>query len=124
MIESKEFYKHFSALKRKLDQQSTSHHRAGEFLHTLKTLMAKLKVFLPFFSIQVGYCKLYLIIRQMIGELFHVRFLVLTLFSPRIKVVETMATHRANALLANLSNALETGFSEVFPERKPLKVCS
>ena len=35
-----------------------------------------------------------------------------------------MATHRANALFANLSNALETGFSEVFPERKTLKVCS
>ncbi|KAI0297435.1 hypothetical protein BC826DRAFT_166673 [Russula brevipes] len=43
VIESKEFYKLFSALKRKLDQQSTSHHTAGEFLHTLKTLMAKLK---------------------------------------------------------------------------------
>ena len=49
VIESKEFYKLFSALKRKLDQQSTSHHTAGEFLHTLKTLMAKLKVHLPIF---------------------------------------------------------------------------
>jgi hypothetical protein len=47
VIESKEFYKLFSALKRKLDQQSTSHHTAGEFLHTLKTLMAKLKVCSP-----------------------------------------------------------------------------
>jgi len=56
VIESREFYKLFSALKRKLDQQSTSHHTAGEFLHTLKTLMAKLKVcssyflFLPSFA--------------------------------------------------------------------------
>jgi hypothetical protein len=55
VIESKEFYKLFSALKRKLDQQSTSHHTAGEFLHTLKTLMAKLKVHLPTFFIWVRY---------------------------------------------------------------------
>jgi hypothetical protein len=47
VIESRKFYKLFSALKRKLDQQSTSHHTAGEFLHTLKTLMAKLKVCSP-----------------------------------------------------------------------------
>ena len=33
-----------------------------------------------------------------------------------------MAAHRANTLLAILPNALETGFSEVFPEREPLKV--
>ena len=44
VIESREFYKLFSALKRKLDQQSTFHYTAGEFLRTLKTLMAKLKV--------------------------------------------------------------------------------
>ena len=44
VIESREFYKLFSALKKKLDQQSTTHHTAGEFFHTLKTLMAKLKV--------------------------------------------------------------------------------
>jgi hypothetical protein len=49
VIESKEFYKLFASLKRTLDQQSTSHHTAGEFLHTLKTLMAKLKVCLPTF---------------------------------------------------------------------------
>jgi hypothetical protein len=33
-----------------------------------------------------------------------------------------MAAHRANSLLAILPNALETGFSEVFPEYEPLKV--
>ncbi|KAI0250888.1 hypothetical protein BJV78DRAFT_1154831 [Lactifluus subvellereus] len=43
VIESKEFYKLFPSLKRRLDLQPTSHHTAGEFLHTLKTLMAKLK---------------------------------------------------------------------------------
>jgi hypothetical protein len=44
VIESKEFYKLFSALKKRLDLQKTSHMTAGEFLHTIKTLMAKLKV--------------------------------------------------------------------------------
>ncbi|KAH8980307.1 hypothetical protein EDB92DRAFT_1937150 [Lactarius akahatsu] len=43
VIESREFYRLFSAVKKKLDQQRTSHNTAGEFLHTLKTLMAKLK---------------------------------------------------------------------------------
>ena len=33
-----------------------------------------------------------------------------------------MAAHRANTLLAILSNALETGYSEVYPDREPLKV--
>ena len=44
VIESKEFYKLFSTLKKRLDSQKTSHATAGEFLHTIKTLMAKLKV--------------------------------------------------------------------------------
>ncbi|KAI6143614.1 hypothetical protein BKA82DRAFT_127237 [Pisolithus tinctorius] len=43
VIESKEFYKLFPTLKRRLDQQVVTHHAAGEFLHKVKTLMAKLK---------------------------------------------------------------------------------
>ncbi|KAF8270132.1 hypothetical protein EI94DRAFT_1572312 [Lactarius quietus] len=43
VIGSIEFYRLFSAVKQKLDQQKTSHRTAGEFLLTLKTLMAKLK---------------------------------------------------------------------------------
>ncbi|KAI9431852.1 hypothetical protein H4582DRAFT_2084306 [Lactarius indigo] len=43
VIESREFYNLFSTLKRRLDLQSVSHPTAGEFLHTIKTLMAKLK---------------------------------------------------------------------------------
>jgi len=42
-IESKEFYKLFSTLKKRLDSQKTSHTTAGEFLHTIKTLMTKLR---------------------------------------------------------------------------------
>ncbi|KAI0302864.1 hypothetical protein B0F90DRAFT_1816439 [Multifurca ochricompacta] len=43
VIESKDFYKLFATLKKRLDQQDISHPAAGEFLHTIKTLMAKLK---------------------------------------------------------------------------------
>ncbi|KAJ7809088.1 hypothetical protein B0H14DRAFT_2867919 [Mycena olivaceomarginata] len=43
VIESKEFYALFPTLKKTLDQQQVTHPTAGEFLHTLKTLMAKLK---------------------------------------------------------------------------------
>ncbi|KAH9059751.1 hypothetical protein EDB87DRAFT_1577415 [Lactarius vividus] len=43
VIGSKEFYKLFGRVKKALDQQPTSHRTAGEFLLTLKTLMAKLK---------------------------------------------------------------------------------
>jgi hypothetical protein len=44
VIGSKEFYRLFFAVKKKLEQQRPSHRTAGEFLLTLKTLMAKLKV--------------------------------------------------------------------------------
>ncbi|KAH9992107.1 hypothetical protein BJV77DRAFT_1003498 [Russula vinacea] len=43
VIESKGFYKLFSTLKKRLDLQKTSHSTASEFLHTFRTLMAKLK---------------------------------------------------------------------------------
>ncbi|KAI0317532.1 hypothetical protein OF83DRAFT_1171919 [Amylostereum chailletii] len=43
VIESREFYKLFPTLKRSLDRQVTAHTAAGEFLLTIKTLMAKLK---------------------------------------------------------------------------------
>jgi hypothetical protein len=77
VIETKEFYKPFSTIKMKL-QQSTSHHTAGEFLHTLKTMMAKLKVCTPTFRSGWITDQPYLLNRQMIGELFRVRPLVLT----------------------------------------------
>ena len=37
-------------------------------------------------------------------------------------ILETMASHRANYILAILPIALETGYSEVVPELEPLKV--
>jgi hypothetical protein len=44
VIGSKGFYKLFGALKKTLDQEPTSHRSACDFLYTLKTMMAKLKV--------------------------------------------------------------------------------
>ena len=44
VIKTREFYKLFTALKRRLELQKISHPAAGEFLYTIKTLMAKLKV--------------------------------------------------------------------------------
>ena len=44
VIESRRFYTLFPRLKKRLDQQKVTHSAAGEFLHMLKTLMAKLKV--------------------------------------------------------------------------------
>jgi hypothetical protein len=58
VIESKEFYKSFTTLKRQLDLQRVSHLTAIEFLHTIKTLMAKLKVCHSFCF--EGYCSYYL----------------------------------------------------------------
>ncbi|KAI9443965.1 hypothetical protein H4582DRAFT_1049491 [Lactarius indigo] len=43
VIESRNFYKLFATLKKRLDLQKISHPAAGEFLYTIKTLMAKLK---------------------------------------------------------------------------------
>ncbi|OJA15113.1 hypothetical protein AZE42_09078 [Rhizopogon vesiculosus] len=43
VIESQEFYKLFPTLKRRLDKQKLTHNTAGQFLHVVKTLMAKLK---------------------------------------------------------------------------------
>ncbi|KAI0296530.1 hypothetical protein B0F90DRAFT_1636313, partial [Multifurca ochricompacta] len=54
-IESKEFYTLFGSIKQRLDQQPTSHQSARQFLHTLKILMAELKVCLRFLSAYVTY---------------------------------------------------------------------
>ena len=43
-MESREFYKLFPTLKKRLDQQDVTHKAAGEFLHLMKTLMTILKV--------------------------------------------------------------------------------
>lgn len=44
VIESRRFYTLYSGVKRLLDDQPITHHQAGIFLQTMKTLMAKLKV--------------------------------------------------------------------------------
>jgi len=71
VIESQEFYKLFPALKRQLDRQKLTHNTAGEFLHVMKTLMAKLKVRFSHHTFYEGIDSN--IRRQMIGALSHVR---------------------------------------------------
>jgi len=44
VIESKQFYTLFPVIKTQLDKQDATHGNAGNFLLTMKTLMAKLKV--------------------------------------------------------------------------------
>lgn len=48
VIESSDFYTSFTTVKKRLNRRPISHHRAGVFLHTVKTLMAKLKVCVVF----------------------------------------------------------------------------
>jgi len=55
VVKSREFYKLFATLKKRLDLQKISHPAAGEFLYTIKTLMAKLKVRSSFFVKAEGY---------------------------------------------------------------------
>lgn len=44
VIESRQFYTLFPSLKKTLFEQPITHQKAGIFLQTMKTLMAKLKV--------------------------------------------------------------------------------
>jgi CRISPR/Cas system CSM-associated protein Csm2 small subunit len=44
VIESRQFYSLFTVLKRQLEDKPATYKEAGTFLHTLKILMAKLKV--------------------------------------------------------------------------------
>jgi len=75
VIGSKQFYMLFPALQKCLDQQEVTHKTAGEFLLTLKTLMAKLKVSChPLILIRFAHTPY----RQMIGGLCHVGYLKAT----------------------------------------------
>jgi len=71
VIESGEFYRLFPALKRRLDEQVVTHRSAGEFLHMMKTLMAKLKVRVVYYK--KGHHVSYSCSRRTIGALCLVR---------------------------------------------------
>ncbi|KXN92377.1 hypothetical protein AN958_06995 [Leucoagaricus sp. SymC.cos] len=85
VIESSRFYTLYSTLKRRLDSQKLTHPSAGEFLYTLKILMAKLKA------------------------------------NDWGALSQSLATHRAQTMLAILPVALQYGSSEAGPENEPLK---
>jgi hypothetical protein len=59
----------------------------------------------------------------MIGALCHVRIItIITGSVDEQHVAESMASHRAQLLLARLPNALAFGLQEVHPDPEPLKV--
>ena len=119
VIESKEFYDLFFTLKRQLDRQNTSHPTAGDFLQTMKSLMAKLKVQFPSL---LSHLNLTFPNRLLIGALFLVCSSISFLLSYSFFSTETIADHRAKALSNLFPIALATGFSEVEPDLEPLKV--
>ena len=58
----------------------------------------------------------------MIGEPCRVCYHVIVGILFLVSILETMAAHRVNSLLAILPVALQTGHPEVGPELEPLKV--
>ncbi len=119
VIESKEFYKLFTVLKRRLDQQKISHPTAGEFLHRIKTLMAKLKVGHTLCC--PWHCSERLLQTNDWGALSRRSSHHFLSFGSNFST-ETMAEHRAKSLSALLPITLATGFLETELESEPLKV--
>jgi hypothetical protein len=118
VIESRRFYSLYSTLKRRLDSQQVSHPSAGEFLYTLKILMAKLKVIAAFLRLlKVNK----ILLRRTTGVPCPVSPLEFNIdisdfFS------ESLTAHRAQTLLTILPVALQYGLAEADPENEPLKV--
>lgn len=79
VIESRQFYSLFAVLKRQLEDKPPTYQEAGTFLHTLKVLMAKLKV--RCCKTDINTIELLISWRQMIGDLFHVRKNQLSFFA-------------------------------------------
>lgn len=126
VIESSQFYSLFTNLRRRLDAQRITHPSAGEFLHTMKILMAKLKVTRvapllfegplpnPNHRPTTG------VLCPVSLDIFH--HLFVSRSSDMDVTTESLATHRAQSLLTFLPVALEYGVAEVHPTVEPLKV--
>ncbi|KAI0250890.1 CHAT domain-containing protein [Lactifluus subvellereus] len=97
-----EFYEEVSVLKEDLDDQQISHPTAREFLHTIKTLMAKLKACFPRFFLKTVI--LYLRIDQRLGN--------------------ALSGHGRTSRKSTLRpppNCTTTGYSETEPDLEHLK---
>jgi len=118
VIESKEFYRLFPALKRQLDKQVVTHRSAGEFLHTMKTSMTKLKVRVVYNK--EGHHVSYSCPRRTTGVLCLVRTCLLWLLD---YVTSTSSrNYGVSPCTAASYNALAFGYVEIDPEHEPLKV--
>ena len=121
VVETKEFYRLFTILKGRLDRQKISYPTAGTFLHTIKTLMAKIMVCRLLLS--YGYhCSQCLHVDKRLGSAFSFVTLSFSLTLKLILMTDTMAKLRAKTLSTLLWSALSTGFAETEPQFVPLKV--
>ena len=122
VIESRQFYALFPRLKRMLDEQVMTHPKAGVFLQTMKTLMAKLKVFAAcsdtFNTDSLS--------RPTIGAPLTVNSILCPLIeaSTKLSRSENLASHRAQQLLALLPSAMAHGVLDTEFDAEPLKVDS
>jgi len=121
VVETKEFYRLFTILKGRFDLQKISHQTAGEFLHTIKTLMAKIMVCRLLFRCgrHRSQC---LHADKRLGGTFSSVTLSFSLTLKFILITDTMAKHRAKTLSTLLWIALSTGFAETEHQLVPLKV--
>lgn len=124
VIESKQFYTLFKAIKRRLDQQAFTHSGGAVFLQTMKTLMAKLKVcHCGFVGSMLQILTSILITKgERLG--LYVTYVEYTCFFDAWseRFLENLAAHRAQLLLSLLPNALAFGASEIIPDFEPLTV--
>lgn len=124
VIGSEGFYTSFNQLKKRLDKQEISHPRAGIFLQTMKTLMAKLKVLAYSFGTALHSLLFGRIERQTTGGPCRVSISSVRIQFSNISLAENMASHRAQLLSSLLPTALCLGLTELSPVPEPLKVCT
>ena len=108
-----------------LRKQNITHPTAGVFLHTLKTLMAKLKV--DGFNTNVLRELIYLVQANDWGALDRecdYKPISNVCHSSPDAFSENLASHRAEILSGSLWVALTHGLAEIEPDKEPLKVLS
>ena len=126
VIESRQFYQLFPVLKRMLDKQKVTHPKAAVFLHTMKTMMAKLKVII-ISGHPASDCS---DTNQLSGERLgllgpYVPFPSSVIFLVNwSKSTENLASHRAQHLNGRLLQSMRFGSLEFHPDAEPLKVWS
>jgi hypothetical protein len=108
-----------------LQKQNITHPTAGAFLHTLKTLMEKLKV--DGFNTTVRRKLIRLVQANDWGALdreYDYKPISNVCHSSPDAFAENLASHRVEILSRSLRVALAHGLAEIEPDKEPLKVLS